>query len=145
MRKKIKDPPVVVLDTNILISYLLGSKTISLLIDSLDNNSFIPAISPSLEAEFYGVIKRPRIARSLDTDLASAFMADWVNFAVYVTPVSRVTVCRDPGDNAVLECALTAGADFIVTGDDDLLTLHSFHGIPIHTPAFFIRDVLKIG
>ena len=61
MRRKPENPPVVVLDTNVLISYLLGSRTISLLIDSLENGTFIPAISPHLENEFIEVIKRPRI------------------------------------------------------------------------------------
>ena len=40
-------------------------------------------------------------------------------------------VARDPDDNAVLECALTAPARFIITGDEDLLVLDTFEGVEI--------------
>lgn len=44
-------------------------------------------------------------------------------------------VCRDPDDDAVLACAKAAQADFIVTGDKDLLVLEMFEGIPVVTVA----------
>lgn len=44
-------------------------------------------------------------------------------------------VSRDADDDAVLACALAARADLIVSGDDDLLVLKSFNGIPILTAA----------
>jgi uncharacterized protein len=44
-------------------------------------------------------------------------------------------VCRDPDDDAVLALARFALADLIISGDDDLLSLGSFEGIPIVTPA----------
>jgi predicted nucleic acid-binding protein len=46
--------------------------------------------------------------------------------------------CRDPDDDKVLEVALMGGADCIVTGDQDLLELASFRGLPILTPANFL-------
>ena len=46
---------------------------------------------------------------------------------------------RDPDDVAVLACALSAGADAIVTGDKDLLTIGSFQGIPIIDTAGALR------
>ena len=45
--------------------------------------------------------------------------------------------CRDPKDLHVLGAALAGQADVIVTGDADLLTLKSFHGIPVRTPRSF--------
>jgi predicted nucleic acid-binding protein len=49
MQRRPKNPSIAVLDTNILIGYLLGNKVITLLIDSLENNTFVPGISPYLE------------------------------------------------------------------------------------------------
>lgn len=43
-------------------------------------------------------------------------------------------VCRDPDDDVVLGTALAAGADVIVTGDNDLLVLGVYEGIRIETP-----------
>ena len=48
--------------------------------------------------------------------------------------------CRDPHDRAILGTAVAAGADCLVTGDEDLLTLGRFQGIPILSPrAFYDR------
>ena len=44
-------------------------------------------------------------------------------------------ICRDPDDDHVLAVAIAAQADFIVTGDQDLLVLKAVQGIPILTPA----------
>jgi putative PIN family toxin of toxin-antitoxin system len=46
-------------------------------------------------------------------------------------------MCRDPDDDAVLALARSARADCIVTGDDDLLVLERFEGIPILSPREF--------
>ena len=48
-------------------------------------------------------------------------------------------VSRDADDDAVLACALAARADLIVSGDDDLLVLKDFNGMPIVTAAQAIK------
>ena len=56
-----------------------------------------------------------------------------------VTPRNRVTAIKeDPDDNRILECALAAGADTIVSGDGHLLRLTTFEGIAILTPREFL-------
>ena len=47
-------------------------------------------------------------------------------------------VCRDPKDDCILECALKAGAQLIVTGDHDLLVLNEFRGIRIITARQYL-------
>jgi putative PIN family toxin of toxin-antitoxin system len=62
--------------------------------------------------------------------------------ARFSTPVSLAEdVCRDPDDIKVLGLAVASNADYIVTGDKDLLILKSFQNIPILTPRSF-SDVL---
>jgi putative PIN family toxin of toxin-antitoxin system len=51
-------------------------------------------------------------------------------------------VCRDSADDHVLAVALAANADVIVSGDDDLLVLGSFAGIPIVTPAAAVKRLM---
>jgi putative PIN family toxin of toxin-antitoxin system len=53
-------------------------------------------------------------------------------------------VCRDPDDIKVLGLAVASKADYIVTGDKDLLVLKSFQGIPILNPRSF-SDILHSG
>lgn len=50
-------------------------------------------------------------------------IAAFATRAKIVQPVKTITVCRDPEDNMVLECCLSAGAKFLVTGDKDLLEI----------------------
>jgi putative PIN family toxin of toxin-antitoxin system len=55
-----------------------------------------------------------------------------------VSPSQSVQgICRDPDDDSILACALEAGADYLVTGDVDLLELKIFKGIRIVTPREF--------
>ena len=48
---------------------------------------------------------------------------------------------RDPDDDALLACAAAARADLIVSGDDDVLALKQYRGIPIVTPAQALRRI----
>jgi uncharacterized protein len=53
----------------------------------------------------------------------------------------RISVCRDTQDDKFLELAVNGKADVIISGDADLLSLHPFRGIPIETPAAFLRRI----
>jgi putative PIN family toxin of toxin-antitoxin system len=61
--------------------------------------------------------------------------------ASIVRPSRKVTVLEDVPDNRILECAVTAQADLIVTGDHHLLKLREFEGIPIVSLADFLRTI----
>ncbi|HUA86348.1 MAG TPA: putative toxin-antitoxin system toxin component, PIN family [Bryobacteraceae bacterium] len=50
----------------------------------------------------------------------------------------KITDCADPDDNRILECALSACANFMVTGDRHLLVLNLYRGIPILRPREFL-------
>ena len=57
-----------------------------------------------------------------------------------VTVGLLIRMCRDPDDDMFLDVALAANAACIITGDSDLLTLHPFQGIPILSPANFLKN-----
>lgn len=50
----------------------------------------------------------------------------------------RVHLCRDPRDDKFLALALAGKANFLLTGDADLLALHPFHDTAILTPANYL-------
>jgi putative PIN family toxin of toxin-antitoxin system len=52
--------------------------------------------------------------------------------------MQRIELCRDPRDDKFLELALAGRADFLLTGDADLLALRQFHGTAILTPAAYL-------
>lgn len=60
---------------------------------------------------------------------------------VFVSPRERVqAIPSDPDDDKFLECALAAGADAIISGDQHLLELGEFRGIPVLGPARFLKQ-----
>ncbi len=54
-------------------------------------------------------------------------------FIEWIEVESKVEVCRDPGDNFILALAKDGQADYIVTGDKDLMELSLFENIVILT------------
>lgn len=59
--------------------------------------------------------------------------------AAIVKPTSKLNVLQDVPDNRILECAVDAHADLVVTGDRHLLKLKRFENIPIIRLADFLR------
>lgn len=51
--------------------------------------------------------------------------------AIVVRPASRLRVVEDEPDNRILECAVHAHADFVVTGDRHLLALGTYKGVQL--------------
>jgi putative PIN family toxin of toxin-antitoxin system len=52
-----------------------------------------------------------------------------------VSPVPNI--CRDPNDDMIIACAIAATADYIVTGDEDMLILKNYKDIVIINPRNF--------
>ena len=68
----------------------------------------------------------------------TVFLAELARVVELVAITQRITLCRDPRDDKFLELALAGRADFLVTGDVDLLTLDPFHGTAIMDPATYL-------
>ncbi|MFT4243498.1 MAG: putative toxin-antitoxin system toxin component, PIN family [Acidovorax sp.] len=130
----VKSMQRLVADTNTIISGLLWSGAPRQIINSTHAMFFS---SPALLEELAGVLRRAKFAHLLSTrnvrpnELFDSFAKQC--HLVYPHPIAPT--CRDPDDDAVLACALTAGADCIVSGDKDLLVLGHYQRIPIVTAA----------
>jgi uncharacterized protein len=133
----------VVLDTNVLISAILSplGKPSLCLNWVLDNATLIA--SRELLEELETRLARRKFTKYLDESKRRAFVTDLTLVAVQVELPGLVRVCRDPDDDKLLEIAAIGRADCLVTGDDDLLQLGSFQGIPIITPAGFLEALSR--
>ena len=92
-------------------------------------------------AELLDVLTRPRLARFINPELRDDVLSLLDTYGVFVVPTQRVTDCRDPKDDKYLELALAAGADTIVSSDQDLLVLHPWRGMHILRPAEYLAKV----
>jgi len=81
-------------------------------------------------------LARPRLAPLIPRRFLT-WLESVVAAAELVPIIEQIVACRDPKDDKFLELAVDGHADFIVSGDADLLTLNPFRGIPIITPAVY--------
>jgi uncharacterized protein len=96
------------------------------------------ALSAAVDAEIAAVLRRPRFARTIPRERYKLILTVLRSEAVWFEPSMRVTDCRDPKDDMYLELALAAGAEIIVSSDDDLIVLHPWRGVSILRPADYL-------
>lgn len=127
----------VVADTNIYISALNFGGTAEEVLALARARTITVVVSPAILAEIEGVLVR-KFAWS--DQRARQAVRGIKEFADLVRPEMLVqVVTADEPDNRILECALEAQADAIITGDRHLRQLGTFHAIPIHTPGEFLE------
>ena len=123
----------VVVDTNVFVSAALKDKSAPALAVHLVARGGGLLKSAATERQLFEVLDRPRLA-PLIAAAAREWLARLLAAAELVTITERIVACRDPTDDKFLELAVNGGADFIMSGDADLLVLNPFRGIPIITP-----------
>ncbi|MBD2176679.1 putative toxin-antitoxin system toxin component, PIN family [Pseudanabaena sp. FACHB-1998] len=128
-----------VVDTNTLVSSILISNSISdKAVKRIRQSGIILSSVETLE-ELRVVLSRSKFDKYVDSATRSEFVAQFVQQSELVTIEETVTVCRDPKDDKFLELAVNGKADYLITGDKDLLVLHPFRDIEIINPSDFFN------
>jgi putative PIN family toxin of toxin-antitoxin system len=130
-----------IIDTNILVRASIRPQgTVGPVLSEFRDGRYRLVYSAVLLEELVDVIGRPRIRTKyqIGEERIRALLDLILLRGELVLPTRKIDACRDSDDNAVLEAAVAAKADFIVSGDEDLLVLHPFEGIPIVGPADFL-------
>ncbi|MBO3767773.1 MAG: putative toxin-antitoxin system toxin component, PIN family [Candidatus Brockarchaeota archaeon] len=140
MKKRGKQPKKlkVVLDTNILVSAWLWEGNESKIVEMIENGLVVGYTSPQLIQEFEKVMNYPKFRLS-EEEIANAIGYYQIILRT-IEPKIVVNIIRnDPADNRVLDCALSAKANAIITGDKHLLALEKFKNIRIVTSTEFLK------
>ena len=128
----------VVLDTNIYISAFLFAGKARKVLELLIENRIGAFISDEILNEIKQVLNREKFG--LDKEHVDAIITEIAGITHKVYPDESIRhVCRDSADHIILECAVKSKADFIITGDHDLLVLQDFLGTHIISPAPFLE------
>lgn len=130
-------PPQVILDTNLLISGLISNRLIQFNL-YFDVEKIQLLRSEKLVAEFLEVASRPKFRKYFEEKEAEQLAFLFCQFSKNVEVKSWVSVCRDEKDNFLLALAQDGKADFLVTGDSDLLDLRTFGQTTILKHADFV-------
>lgn len=135
-----------VLDTQVLLRGALArtQSLTSRLYEAWRADEFVLLVSDTILAELDAVTARPDVVRKLRvTPLeARAPLVVIRSRAIIIHPDITIRMSRDPNDDKFLECAVAGRADYLVTGDDDLLVLGEVQGIPIiDIPTFWQKLV----
>jgi len=134
-----RDVIQVILDTNVLVSALLFSGKLGRIVEGWKFGIFVPVFSRETFDEFRKVLAYPKFSLTVQ-EIAALIEDDILPFCEVVEIGEEIlSVCQDPADDPFLSCAVAASADYIISGDKDLLTLGNFRSIPIVTVAAFLQ------
>lgn len=133
----------IVVDTNVLISWLIGRRLREL--DTLlSDERFQLCFSTRSLVELAEVARRPKMRAYFTLDQAEESIERLGRTGLVLKHEPRVVpVCRDAKDDFLLALAKASRAALLVTGDDDMLVLRTYAQARIITPAEFLRDHLR--
>lgn len=121
-----------VIDTNLWISMLIN-KDFSYMDKLLNKKEAILIFSEELLDEFLNVVTRPKFKKYFSKADIKLILKFIEQNAEFVNVSSTVSICRDEKDNFLLSLAVDGQADFILSGDKDLLDLIKFKSTEILT------------
>ncbi len=131
----------VIFDTNVWISFLIG-KRLSSIKNLISNGQISIIITQQLLDEINDVTSRERIKKYFQKQTVQEFIELLKNIAEHIDIVPTHFISRDPKDNFLLDLIDFSKADYLVTGDKDLLEHTPFKTAIILTPAAF-EDIIS--
>jgi putative PIN family toxin of toxin-antitoxin system len=133
----------IVCDTNCLISGLLWSGPPSTILEAVEDGKHHLFISREMLTEFANVLARAKFAAILRrASLEPEELVRWLlgnATTIFSRPLSEPVVLDDPADDMIIACAVSAGAEAIISGDRHLLKVGRYRDIPI-LPAAVLAE-----
>jgi putative PIN family toxin of toxin-antitoxin system len=128
----------VVLDTNVLISAIVFGGLPRKILEMVISGNVHCTLSFAILDELRDVLQRPKFGFS--PQQAATVIDELHSICEILNPSLRIRrIKADPDDNRILECAVEAQADCIISGDTHLLELGKYREIPIWNPAAFLE------
>ena len=124
-----------VFDTNVLVAAFVTEGVCAKLLGRARRKQLNLVISPFILKEFENVLLKKFSASKEQIRTAAKLISEAAEIVSHESTVSGI--CRDPDDDQILSCALSAKAYYLVTGDSDLFELKDFQVIGILTTSAF--------
>ncbi len=127
-----------VIDTNLWISFIISKKFNQLEPILLIENTRI-LFSSELVQELEATITKPKLQKYFSPNALDEMLNVFDSYIDFITVKTKVQVCRDPKDDFLLSLAKDGKANYLVTGDNDLLEIGKFE----ETEIIKITDFIK--
>jgi putative PIN family toxin of toxin-antitoxin system len=125
-----------VFDTNVLIAAFLTEGLCSRLLIRARKKAFNLVLCDDIIREFEGILIKKFKLTSTDISEILPIVSEAASEILHkLGPIPNI--CRDPNDDMIIACAIDAAADYIVTGDEDLLILKRYNDIVMINPRNF--------
>lgn len=112
----------IVIDTNVWVSYLISNKYIKL-DEIIQSDNFQIFFSSQLLEELILTLNKPKLSKYIEQiDINNILNYIETNIE-FITTKNNISICRDDKDNFLLSICYESNADYLVTGDKDLLVL----------------------
>jgi len=112
----------IVVDANVIVSAAFGGKPLEAVVRALEEHAVY--VSEAVAQELSGVLSG--LSKKLSEDQI-AFIREKIQqlltLAKHISPAARVVLSRDPKDDHYLSLCKETGAEFLITGDKDLLSI----------------------
>ena len=131
-------PERIVIDTNIFISFLI-SDSYSKLDKFLRENKVRLIFSEELLNEILEVVSRPKMKKYFSNQDVTKLLDGISEHADLVDVTSEINICRDKKDNFLLSLCVDSQADYLLTGDEDLLVIKKFKKTSIIKIGEYLR------
>ncbi len=133
-----------VIDTNVFISAALFKGNTSRLVDAWKNRKFVYLISAEILKEYARVLSYPKFNLT-ENEIRHILEEQLLPFVETVKVKEKIlNILKDKDDEKFLNCAAQGKADFIVSGDGELLALKTYKQIKIMSAAEFLSEKLKL-
>lgn len=135
-----------VFDTNVVVSVLvLATGRVAWLRDVWQADQVVPVVGRDTVRELVRVLEYPKFALSVeDREELLAACLPYAETVMGPVPACHGTRCRDPHDQKLIDLAVAAGVDALVTGDPDLKDLAGVLAVTVLTPAQ-LREKLRLA
>lgn len=130
----------IILDTNLWISFLITNK-LKQLDDLISNKKIRLIFSNELLEEFIDVANRPKFKKYFSQKDIEKLLKYFDQYAEFIEVKSDVKICQDIKDNFLLNLSIDAKADYLITGDNDLLILKEINSTQIITYTEFLNKI----
>ena len=132
-----------IIDNNVIISHLM-TRDINIVDKIIILKKQVNAtiyLSKPIWDELSEALDYPKLKQKLISSKTSKFIAWYKYNAIIAATSSQIQLCRDLRDNKFLELARELKADYLISGDQDLLELREFEGTKILKPTEFIEEL----